>query len=92
MGRRRTDLPIDDLPRSPRGFRIFATQEHRGLRVTESSLAAKGAHCWIFVDDAAGYPEQAIQLSVEDAKLVLSGLAHFLAEAENGKLTEPAAV
>jgi hypothetical protein len=90
MSRRKTDRPIDDSPRTERGFRIFAKDEgdRRHVRVVESSLAARGAHVWIFSDPAPGYLDSGIHLSVEDAALVLAGLTRFIAEAEAGGLTE----
>lgn len=77
-----------DRPTTARGFRIFAKQERRDLRVVESSLAACGPHAWIFANAAGGYPEACLQLSVEDARLAIAGLERFIDEAEAGLLAE----
>ena len=82
-----------DRPTTARGARIFAQQERRDLRVVESSLATCGPHAWPFADDGrqSGQREVMLQLSVEDARLVIDGLERFVEEAEAGQLAEPAA-
>ena len=75
-----------DRPTTARGFRIFARQKRRDLRVIESSLLAAGPHAWIFADPAPGYRAEGVQLSVEDARLVIAGLERFVEEAEAGQL------
>ena len=84
-------MPPTDRPTTARGARIFAEQERRDLRVVESILALTGPHAWIFASAAPGFPEVCVQLSVEDAALVIDGLERFIAEAKAGQLAEPAA-
>jgi hypothetical protein len=71
-----------------RGFREFGgIKTSRGsCRVTESSLMGEGAHVWIFSKPEGTAPH----LNVEAAKELIALLQMFVAEAEAGKLWEPA--
>jgi hypothetical protein len=79
-------MPQTDRPTTARGFRVFARQERRDLRVVESALAIIGPNAWIYATPAEGYTAEALQLSVDDARLVIEGLERFVEEAEAGQL------
>jgi hypothetical protein len=79
-------MPQTDRPTTARGFRVFARQERRDLRVVESSLAITGPHAWLYATPGEGYPDHAVQLSVDDARLVIAGLERFVEEAKAGLL------
>ncbi len=78
-------------PTTGLGYRVFAKQKRRDLRVVESAL---DGHVWVY----AGTGHQAyiaadsmgMQLSVEDAQLVIAGLERFVEEAEAGTLKHAA--
>lgn len=82
-----------------RGFRIYGRiDEHDGgtVRVQESSLAAEGAHVWLFIDGRqctehlGKHHKPDPQLSVPQAKALIAALQTFVADAEGDELTEPA--
>lgn len=90
----------DEKERTERGFRVYArVPDSRGgtVRVQESSEAGTGAHVWLFYDDVECWehlgkhhrPE--LHLTVAQARRLCVALATFVAEAEMGELTEPAA-
>lgn len=74
--------------RSPEGARVFARQEERDLRVSESSLKVNGPCAWIFAGLGRSQTE-AVHLTARDAETVIAGLRQFLREAEAGLLDEP---
>lgn len=85
--------PDDARPVNERGFRVFlasAPQRYGAIKVTESSMAFAGAHCWIFQQGEAGREVQGVHVDVVGARLLHAALATFIAEAERGELTEPA--
>lgn len=85
----------DAKPRNERGFRIFlqpTPQRYGDVKVTESSIAGCGAHCWIFQADAGGRETQGVHVDVACARLLRDALTTFIDEAERGELTEPAGV
>lgn len=76
---------MSDHEVTERGFRVFARNDD--VRVIESSIAFQGPHVRIFGGrEADGH----VQLTLEQASIAMQGLRVFLAEAEAGKLTEPA--
>ncbi len=79
--------PVGPDERTASGYRIFAKQKHRRLRVVESTLTSGAAYCWLF----AGGPghQSEIQVGVQDAETYIAGLARFVLEARAGTLHAP---
>ena len=82
-----------------RGFRVYGHIPYRhggSVRVQESSLAGCGAHVWLFIDgekckDHMGeHLMPSPQMSVAQAKELITALQSFVDEAEAYELTEPA--
>lgn len=89
---RRRPMDDDEKPRNERGFRIFlqpTPQRYGDVKVTESSMAYAGAHCWIF-QAGEGRESQGVHVDVPCARLLRDALTTFIEEAERGELTEPA--
>jgi hypothetical protein len=86
----------DDQPRTARGFRIFLADEDQlygDVSVNESSIAFRGAHCWVrqklphVTDPERQY--QSVHLNVAGAIAVRDAPDAFIAAARAGELVEP---
>lgn len=85
---------------TPRGFRIYGEvsnshQREATARVQESSIAGVGAHCWVFINGrcethAGRHMNPDLHLDVARARALAQALLAFVADAEQGELTEPA--
>lgn len=82
------------IKHTSRGFAIYEdaplARSGATVRVQESSLAFEGAHVWISFSGPGAAGERMEQFSVDAAKQISAALDEFIADAEAGRLTEPA--